>query len=99
MLGILGLGKSGVAVFDVVGNKIGIGIVWPGLEQQDRAAPVLGQSSGQHASGRPAADDHDVVFHASSFSGPTRISYVGENIVLQLHGPDKPDRAGAGLPQ
>ena len=42
---------------------VGVGLNWPGLQQQHRGARVLRQPGGQHRSGGAPADDHEVVDH------------------------------------
>ena len=58
-----GFALAGVAVAHRVWEVIGVGIVLSGLEEQDRAAGVLGQAAGYHGTGGAAADHDDVVFH------------------------------------
>ena len=57
------LALVGVAVADDVGEMFRVGIVLAGLQEQDRAAGVLGQSAGDHGSGGTGAHDDHVIFH------------------------------------
>ena len=54
-----------VAVLQVVGVGLEIGVVRPGLQQQNRAVRVLGQAGSQYAPGRTGPDDYYVILHKS----------------------------------
>ena len=53
------------AQLEHLGQVVEVGIVGPGLKEQDGAVRVLGEAGGDDAAGRAAADNDVVVFHGN----------------------------------
>ena len=53
-----------VAVLDLLGEAVDVGVVLAGLQQEHRGVWVFGEPRGEDRAGRPCADDDVVVLHS-----------------------------------
>ena len=63
--GVNGRRRLVVAVLEVVGVEVKVGVVRPGLQHQHGAVGILGQPRRHRTAGRAGADDDDIVFHCA----------------------------------
>ena len=61
--GVLGLGVAALAVLEVVGEMLEIGVVRASFEEEDGEVGVFGEAGCKGASCGAGSDDDDVVFH------------------------------------